>query len=242
MATEASYTRIHRIIASQAVTGESIGIDHYARMIPLSTSLAEKLALLEDAWRERQHLLAVQSVAEAEGWELEDGRDDPYWSRIRAAFEENAERGDLLGCRVVQDLVLECFAVSLYKLLAPKIDARLSHAFERIAVDEEQHLQQGLEEVRGALLENYADTLARLEFANERVARVLAEWLQPQDCEPVCGVCGKVGGGCAKPALQGLELDLLRLRAVFVNRYGAVLREAGVEPAKVTRFLARLLV
>ncbi len=234
------YARVHRIIVSQAVTGESVGIEHYAKMIALCPGLPERLALLEDAWRERHHLVAVQEAALDMGLIVEDGRDDPYWSRIRAAFDECAARGDLVACRMVQDVVLECFAVTLYRCLVGRVDAALSARFERIADDEEQHLRHGLEEARRAFESDPEGAFARVEFANERVARVLAEWIRPEDCRPVCGVCGKVGGGCAKPDLEALELDLIRMRADFVSRYGAVLREAGVPPGTVTRWVARL--
>lgn len=233
--------RIHRIIASQAVTGEAIGIEHYAAMIALAPNLAERLALLEDAWRERAHLSAVEHVAKRAGWLIEEGRDDPYWSRIRAAFREAAGAGDLLCCRLVQDVVLECFAVSLYELFGPRVEAELSRQFELIVRDESVHLQHGIAHVRRALGDDRVRAEACCEFANERVARVLAEWLAPADCAPVCGVCGKVGGGCAKPALEGLAVELLELRASFVNRYGSALREAGFAPAAVARWLSRLL-
>lgn len=234
------YARIHRIIVSQAVTGESVGIEHYAKMIALCPGLPERLALLEDAWRERHHLVAVQDAAREMGLTIEDGRDDPYWSRIRAAFDECAARGDLIACHMVQDVVLECFAVTLYRCLVGRVDPALAGRFERIAADEEQHLRHGLDEARRAFDSDPEGTFARMEFANERVARVLAEWIRPEDCQPVCGVCGKVGGGCAKPDLEALQLDLIRMRADFVSRYGAVLREAGVAPATVTRWVARL--
>jgi fatty aldehyde decarbonylase len=239
--TQASRARIQRIIASQAITGESVGIDHYARMIPLARSQADRLSFLEDAWRERQHLLAVQDIAAKAGWSIEDGRDDPYWSRVRAAFEECAARGDLLGCRVVQDVVLECFAVSLYRLLAPHVDPPLSARFELIADDEATHLAQGLEHLGRAVREEPERAEASVEFANERVARVLAEWLGPSSCAPVCGICGKVGGGCLKPDLDAIEVDRSRMRGDFANRYGQALRTAAFPPARMARWLARLL-
>ena len=144
------YARVHRIIVSQAVTGESVGIEHYAKMIALCPGLPERLALLEDAWRERHHLVAVQDAAREMGLTIEDGRDDPYWSRIRTAFDECAARGDLIACRMVQDVVLECFAVTLYRCLVGRVDSALTGRFERIAADEEQHLRHGLEEARRA--------------------------------------------------------------------------------------------
>jgi hypothetical protein len=41
--------------------------------------------------------------------------DAPYWSRIRAAFLRWAAKRDLTACVIIQELMLESFAVSLYQ-------------------------------------------------------------------------------------------------------------------------------
>jgi fatty aldehyde decarbonylase len=235
-----SYARVHRVILSQAVTGEAVGIEHYARMIPLATDLDERLGLLEDAWRESHHLKSMREVAARLGVELEEARDDPYWSRVKAAFAERAAEGDLLGCYVIQDLVLECFAVVLYETLAGCVEASIAERFKQVAADEQTHLAQGMKMVRVAFDRNADVAFKRIEFAHERVARVLAEWIKPQLCAPICGVCGKVGGGCAKPDLELLELNMSRVQSKFAARYGEALREVGIHTGQVTRWLARL--
>jgi fatty aldehyde decarbonylase len=235
-----SYARVHRIILSQAVTGESVGIEHYARMIPLAADLDERLSLLEDAWREGQHLASMRDVAGQLGLEIDEARDDPYWSRVKMAFTERASGGDLLGCYVIQDLVLECFAVVLYEALVPCVEPFIAKRLSEVADDERLHLAQGVKRIREAFARNPDTTFERIEFANERVARVLGEWIKPQNCKPICGVCGKVGGGCAKPDLELLELNMSRVQSMFVSRYGEALRAAGVSTGQATRWLARL--
>jgi fatty aldehyde decarbonylase len=235
-----SYARVHRIILSQALTGESVGIEHYARMIPLATDLDERLRLLDDAWRERQHLESMREVASRLGLVIDEARDDPYWSRVKSAFAECASSGDLLACIVIQDLVLECFAVVLYEALVPCVEPFIAERLKQVADDERTHLTQGVKMVRAAYGRNPDTTFRLIEFANERVARVLAEWIKPQNCSPICGVCGQVGGGCAKPDLELLELNMSRMQSMFVSRYGEVLRETGVPTGQVTRWLARL--
>jgi fatty aldehyde decarbonylase len=235
-----SYARVHSIILSQAITGESVGIEHYARMIPLAADLDERLRLLEDAWRERQHLESMREVAGELGVRAEEARADPYWSRVKGAFADCAARGDLLGCYVIQDVVLECFAVTLYESLAPCVEPFIAARLERIAADERGHLAEGMRLVRAAYNRDPDGALARIQSANERVARVLGEWIKPQNCAPVCGVCGSAGGGCAKPDLELLQLNMSRVQSTFVARYGAVLREIGVPTGQVTRWLARL--
>jgi fatty aldehyde decarbonylase len=235
-----SYARAHRIVLSQAVTGEAVGIEHYARMIPLARDLDERLRLLEDAWRESLHLKSMREVAAELGVELEEAPDDPYWSRVKVAFTERASDGDLLGCYIIQDLVLECFAVVLYETLAGCVEPSIAARFTEIAADERTHLAEGLRLVSAAFHRDPDVTFKGIEFAHERVARVLGEWIKPRLCAPICGVCGKVGGGCAKPDLALLELNMSRVQSKFVSRYGEVLREIGIPIGQVTRWLARL--
>ncbi len=237
----AEHPRVHRIVLSLAITGEAVGIEHYARMIPLARGTDQQLALLEDAWRERGHLELLRQIALDLGYGTEDGRDDPYWSRITAAFAAEAAAGDLLGCHVVQDLVLESFALTLYGAAAPHLDDAVGRAFRAIAEDEKRHLQNGIALLRQAWAADAEGTFRRIERAHQSVTTVLAAWIRPQDCAPVCGVCAKVGGGCAKPDLERVQLDVVRMRAGFISCYGGALREVGVAPGIVTRWLARLL-
>ncbi|MEQ1569017.1 MAG: long-chain fatty aldehyde decarbonylase [Myxococcota bacterium] len=232
------YARVHRIITSQAVTGEHVGIEHYAAMIGLTDDPAERLALVDDAWSERRHVAVMADAAERLGLALAVARDDPYWSRVRAAFRERVDARDLLGCRVIQDVVLESYAVALYEQLVPVVEPWLSERLARIAADERAHLATGVEALRAEAPERVD---AAVELANERVARVLAEWVRPTDCAPVCAVCGEVGGGCAKDDLKAAGMDVAGLDAAFVEVYGRALRDAGLPPERVARWLARLL-
>lgn len=236
--TDPRYARVHRIIASQAVTGEHVGIEHYAAMIGLASDPAVRLAFLEDAWREGHHVRAMTEVAEQLGLTVEIVDQDPYWDRVRAAFRERAAAGDLLGCRVVQDVVLESYAVALYEQLAPVVEDDVTEKIARIAADEREHLAHG---VRALASEDPERAFAAVEFANERVARVLAEWVRPDDCQPVCAVCGAVGGVCAKEDLAAAGMDVPGLETAFAQVYGRALRDAGLPPERVSRWLARLL-
>jgi fatty aldehyde decarbonylase len=235
------YTRVHRIVFSQIVTGEAVGVEHYARMIPLATSLDERMGLLDDAWHEGQHLRAVQRLAASMELPVDPAVNDPYWGRVQAAFNECAERKDLAACYLIQDVVLECFAITLYRSLAPLLGADVQSTLERIAEDEEKHFAEGCARLQRAYESDPEGTMARMDFANERVARALAEWIKPEDCAPICSVCGKVGGGCAKADLAKVDLDMTEVMAAFADRYGEALRHADLPTWAVTRWLARLV-
>ena len=139
------YQRFYRIVTSQAVVGETVGIDHYARMIPLARDLTERLALLEDAWRERAHLLSMQQLAASVGVDVAraEATADPYWKEVRAAFDTCASNDDLAGMYIIQDVVLEAYAVVLYSALAAALEAPHDARVARIADDEREHLATG---------------------------------------------------------------------------------------------------
>lgn len=233
--------RVDRVVVSQAVAGEAVGLEHYARMVALATDLDDKLDLVDEAAKERAHLLAMRRAAERAGVTVADGGPDPYWSRVREAFDERAADGDLATCSVIQDVVLECYAVVLYEAIAPIASPEIGRVAARIANDERDHLAHGVRRLAEAAGQDLDGTKARVELANERVARVLAGWVAPEDCSPVCAVCGAIDGICAKEDLRTAGLATARLRPAFVQLYGRSLRDAGLPAADVTRWLARLL-
>lgn len=233
--------RIDRVVVSQAVAGEAVGLEHYARMVALAPDLEEKLELVDEAAKERAHLVAMRKAAARAGVTVVDGDEDPYWTRVREAFEERAADGDLATCSVIQDVVLECYAIVLYEAIAPVASAEVGRMAQRIAADERGHLEHGVRRLAASATDDPDGTKARVEFANERVARVLAGWVAPEDCTPVCAVCGSIDGVCAKDDLRAGGLGVDRLRPAFAQLYGRSLRQAGLPAADVTRWLARLL-
>jgi fatty aldehyde decarbonylase len=234
------YLPLHQVIVSLAITGELVGIENYARMILLAAEPEARLAMLEDAWHERHHVRAWQEIAARLGVEVKTTPDDAYWGRVRSAFRERADAGDLLGCYVIQDIVIESYAAVLYAAIEPGLERFIADRIATIAEDERNHLARGAATLGAAYREDAARAAEAVEFANERVARVFCEWVQPSDCEPICGVCGAVGGQCAKQDLTLIDVNMPKVQAEFSALYGRVLRDAGFAPASVTRWLARL--
>src|SRR5688572_30420221 len=116
------YSALHQTIVSHSITGEAIAIEHYARMIPLARSIEERLELVEDAYHERTHLLSMRKVASDVSVEPKIVMDDAYWGPVRSAFNECADAKDIEGCYIIQDIVLESYAVVLYDALVPGLE------------------------------------------------------------------------------------------------------------------------
>jgi fatty aldehyde decarbonylase len=218
-----------------------MGIEHYARMVRLARDPRERLELLEDASHECRHLSAVMALAPRLGLEVTCAPEDAYWGRVRAAFEERAAARDLAACRVIQDVILESFAVVLYGSILPGISLDAAGCLAAILRDEQGHLAEGTTALRRRVDEDASSAVASVEAANAGAARILADWLRPRDCAPACGVCSALARSCLKQDLEVISVDLVAARAAFVSTYGRALRAAGFAPAQVTRWLARLV-
>ena len=206
-------------------------------MIPLSSSIEERLDLLEDAYREKQHLLGMREVAQTLGLTPKTDLDGYYWKQIRAAFRERADAGDLLCCYIMQDIVLEAFAVVMYESVIPGSTPSAAELVRAIATEEQGHLAHGVEAVKAVYAQDQEGTGERVAFANDRVARLLSEWTRPEQCGTSCGVCAD---SCVKNDLHLIELDLASVQARFLDLYGGALREIGLPAADVTRWLSQL--
>jgi 1,2-phenylacetyl-CoA epoxidase catalytic subunit len=156
---------------------------------------------------------------------------------VRSAFAERAAAADLGTCYVMQDILLETFAVTLYEALIPASYPFAAERLHVIASEEREHLEHGIEALGAALATDAAQANARIDRANETIGRTLVGWISPGMCEPHCGVCH---AKCAKLDLHLLDIDMARVEATFVDSYGHALREAGAKPVDVARWLARL--
>jgi fatty aldehyde decarbonylase len=235
--TDPRYGNVYRDVIGHSVTGEAIGIEHYSRMIPLTDSIEERLDLLEDAYREKAHLMGMRQVAENLGLTAKSDLNGYYWRQVRAAFRERSEAGDLLGCYVMQDIVLEAFAVVMYEAVIPGSTPFAAGVVRAIAGEERTHLAHGIRALKAAYAKDPEGVRERVAFANERVARVLSEWTRPEQCGISCGVCATT---CAKHDLPLIEVDLASVQARFLEDYGRALREIGLPTADVTRWLSQL--
>jgi rubrerythrin len=237
-----SLREAHRLILAQAITGELLAIENYARMIPLARSTEDKLALLEEAVHERGHIRILHGLGKVlDLGEIDGALSDPYWSRVRAAMDEIVARADLEGALFVQNFILESYAVTLYGAVAPRVEPVFRRKLEAIADDENAHLEGGIAAFARLLASDRARAMEVLDFGHTRVARVLAEWIAPTECRPVCGVCGTLGGRCGKALLEEIQLDTGRLAADFADVYGGALRQAGLTPAEALRYVAELV-
>ncbi len=233
----AEYRSVFADILSQAVTGELIGMQNFASMVGMVDSVDEKIEAVEHAENEKCHALAFRQAAVDLGVDLIVDVDAPYWKRIRMTFLDRVEQGDLTACLLIQEIMLESFAVSTYETVADVAHASLAKTFRAIATEEQEHLEHALEFLRGEYLHAPDEFERKVEQVHEDVMTVLAEMVAREDPRGHCGLCRTE---CAKKSLRHVNLEIGTLRGRALNHYLKVLDRLGLPGEKTLKWVANL--
>lgn len=228
---------VYADILSQAVTGELIGMANYAAMAELCPSVEELEDAVNHAYNERSHAVAFRRAAHDLGVEVIENLDAPYWRRIREAFLRHVHARDLSACLIVQELMLETFAVSMYEAVADATEGKLSQAFRAIAKEEEGHLQHALDELQAEFERDPPAFERKVHGLHEEVMTILAEMVASRDPAGHCGLCH---GECVKGSLPEVGLSAATLRGKALNYYMRVLDRLGIPGDKSLAWVANL--
>ena len=150
--------------------------------------------------------------------------DAPYWRRLRQTFLRHVDAGDRIACMVIQEVMLESFAVSMYHAVADVAHDKLAKVFRGIGDEEEGHVDHAIGELQDALAANREEFENKLEVLHDEVMTTLAEMLGARDTVGHCGLCK---GDCVKGSLHHVGLDRARLRGLALNYYLRVLDRIG---------------
>lgn len=231
------YRRVFADILSQAVTGELIGMQNFASLVGLVDAVDEKIEAVEHAESEKCHALAFRRAAADLGVEVIVDVDAPYWKRIRMAFLDRVAQGDLTACILIQEIMLESFAVSTYQTVADAAHPALAKTFRAIATAEQEHLEHALEFLRDEYSRTQDEFEHKVEQVHADVMTVLAEMVSREDPQGHCGLCRTE---CAKKSLQNVNLDICTLRGRALNHYLQVLDRLGLPGEKTLKWVANL--
>lgn len=228
---------VYADILSQAVTGELIGMANYAAMAELCRTVEDIEDAVQHAHSERAHAVAFRRAAEGIGVQVIEDLQAPYWRRVREAFLRHVRAGDLSACLIIQELMLESFAVSMYEAVAEVTDGKLSQAFRVIAKEEEGHLQHALDELAPEFERDPAGFTAKVHGLHEEVMTILAEMVAALDPAGHCGLCH---GACVKGSLGQIGLSASTLRGKALNYYLRVLDRLGIPGEQSLAWVANL--
>src|SRR5260370_2126047 len=67
-----------------------------------------------------------------------------YGNRMRSAFMSRARAADFVGCLLVQEVMLESFAVAAYQQIAEVAPGKLGKTFAAIATEEAEHIDHAV--------------------------------------------------------------------------------------------------
>jgi len=230
-------TQIWGDVLAQAVTGEMIGALNYETLAELYDEPAEKSEALDHANSERAHARRFRAAGLDMGLDIAANLDAPYWKRIRSAVLSRALVRDLIGCVLMQEVMLESFAVASYQVVANAAPGKLGATFAAIAREEAEHVAHSTGMLQVERARDPVTFDAKLLGAHEEVMTTLADMVAREDPAGHCGLCK---GSCVKPSLPRVGLTTSELRGASLRRYLQTLDEIGLPGESTLAWVARL--
>jgi fatty aldehyde decarbonylase len=217
-------------VLAQAMTGELVAAMNYASLSEICDDPEEAADALEHAEGERGHAAAFASEGRKIGVEVVNNVESRHWKRLREAFQQRITERDSIGCLIVQEIMLESFAVASYARVAKAAQGSLSRTFAAIAAEEEEHVDHAmaiLRTERALDAQRFDEKVHRLHL---EVMTTLAQMLAKECRDGHCEVCH---GSCVKPSLPEVALSAAELRGASLQQYLRTLDRLGL-PGEVT--------
>src|SRR2546430_2205636 len=152
-------------VLAQAVTGELVAAMNYADLAEICDDPEEAREAREHAAIERAHAAAFIAAGRKIGVNVVSNVDSKHWKRLREAFMRCIAERDTIGCLIVQEIMLESFALASYTRVAIVAPGSLGKVFGAIALEEQKHADHAmaiLKAERDANPEHFDDKLYRL--------------------------------------------------------------------------------
>src|SRR5580692_5721981 len=217
-------------ILAQAMPGELLAAMNYASLSEICDDPAEVTDALEHAEGERGHAAAFAAEGRRIGVDVSNNVDAKHWTRLREAFMHCVTERDFIGCLIVQEIMLESFAVASYARVGKVAPGSLGKTFAAIAAEEEEHVDHAMAILRAERARDaraFDDKLHRLHLD---VMTTLAKMLAKDCSDGHCEVCQ---GSCVKPSLPDVSLSAAELRGASLRQYLNSLDMLGL-PGEVT--------
>ena len=217
-------------VLAQAMTGELIAAMNYTSLAEICEDPEEVADALEHADGERWHAAAFASEGRKMGLDVPNNVHARHWKRLREAFLRCIADRDVIGCLIVQEIMLESFAVASYARVGKVGPGSLGRTFAAIAAEEEGHIDHAMEILKAERAldpQRFDDKVHRLHLD---VMTTLAEMLTRECRTGHCEVCH---GSCVKPSLPAVSLSTAELRGVSLQQYLKTLDKLGL-PGEVT--------
>jgi fatty aldehyde decarbonylase len=217
-------------VLAQAMTGELIAAMNYTSLSEICDDPAEVADALEHAENERGHAAAFAAEGRRIGVDIPSNAGAKHWKRLREAFLSCITERDFIGCLIVQEVMLESFAVASYARVGKAGPGSLGGTFASIAAEEEEHVDHAMAILRTERALDAQRFDAKVHRLHLEVMTTLAEMLA-KDCRH--GHCEVCHGSCVKPSLPDVSLSAAELRGASLQQYLKTLDMLGL-PGEVT--------
>jgi fatty aldehyde decarbonylase len=224
-------------VLAQAVTGELIAVLNYTSLSEICEDPSEIADALEHADSERGHAAAFTAEGEKLGITVPSNVNAKYWKRLRAAFLRQIEARDFIGCLIIQEVMLESFAVASYKQVGQVAPGTLGSTFAAIAAEEEDHIDHAMSILRAERALNVQAFDDKVHALHIEVMTTLAQMLAREDVDGHCELCH---GTCVKSALPEVGLNSGELRGVSLQHYLRTLDMLGLPGDMTLTWVAQL--
>ena len=225
-------------VLSQAINGEIVGMSNFARLTGTIDDVHERMECIEHANCERNHAEGFIRVAKKYNLPVVITLGGTYWSRVRDTFAQWADKKDFIACIIMQEVILECFAVSMYKDVGMALEeTEIGQLFLEISKEEEEHIEHSIDILSAELEKDYEGFIAKVEAVHYDCMTIMAEWSISRPCEDHCGVCA---GGCMKDNLPSIGLNIQSLRGNAMNLYMKTLDRIGIPGIKSLEWVTNL--
>ncbi len=224
-------------IFSQAITGELIGMSNFASLAETIEDPHEKMEAVEHANSERMHAEGFLAYAKKRKLRINVNMDGEYWRNVRNQFLSYARKKDFTACLIIQEVMLESFAISMYNDVGVALGGEAGDLFLRIGEEEKEHLEHSSDILRAELKKDPAAFENKFEEIHFNCMSILAEFTATMDLRGHCGVCN---GECMKGALHHVGLDIVSLRGNALALYAEAMDNIGISGEKSVVWIARL--
>lgn len=224
-------------IFSQAITGELIGMSNFASLTDTIDDPHEKMEAVEHANSERMHAEGFTDYAKKAKLKVNINLDGEYWGNVRKHFLSYARQKDFIACLIIQEVMLESFAVSMYTDVGNALGGEAGDLFLRIADEEKEHLEHSSDILREEMQKDPIAFINKFEDIHFKCMTILAQFSATTDLRGHCGVCN---GDCMKGSLHHIGLDIVTMRGNAMALYAGALDNIGIPGEKSTVWLAQL--
>jgi fatty aldehyde decarbonylase len=225
-------------ILSQAINGEIVGMSNFATLTGTVDDVHEKMECAEHANCERNHAEGFLNIAKKFNLPIIINQNGYYWRSVREVFNKWANKKDFIGCIIIQEVILECFAVSMYNDVGNALqDNEIGELFLSISNEEKEHIEHSIDLLKAELEKDYKGFIQKVEDVHYDCMTILAEWSASTDIRGHCGICA---GECMKASLYAADLEIKCLRGNAMSLYLKTLDRIGIPGIKSLEWVTNL--